>query len=81
MASALRQMFSIVRSSVTWVPRGKKLEGRGTGSFTVFIRISMGVWPVNGRRPVRISYSITPSAQMSARRSTSFLPSACSGAM
>jgi hypothetical protein len=34
----------------------------------------------NNRRPVSISYSTTPKAQMSARRST-FCPRACSGAM
>ena len=36
--------------------------------------------PSNARRPVSISYSTTPNAQTSARRSTA-LPRACSGAM
>jgi hypothetical protein len=42
--------------------------------------VSVTVSPVNARRPVSISKSTTPNAQMSARLSTG-LPLACSGAM
>ncbi len=41
-------------------------------------RVSVAVWPVNGGRPVNVSYSTQPKAQMSARVSTS-RPRACSG--
>ena len=43
-------------------------------------RVSEAVSPSNSRRPVTISNSTTPKAQMSPRRSTA-LPLACSGAM
>ena len=52
-----------------------------SGSFvTTAARTSVIVSPGNACRPVNISYSTTPNAQMSARRSTA-CPRACSGAM
>ena len=60
------------------VVRGKTSQ---SGSrFSTEASDSETVSPPNGRRPVSISYSTTPKAQMSARLSTA-LPRACSGAM
>jgi len=60
-ASALRQMFSIPLSRPSALPASTIWSGGMTGSFTTFIRISIGDSPVNGVRPVMHSYRITPS--------------------
>jgi hypothetical protein len=52
-----------------------------SGSFiSTIASVSETSSPVDGRRPVSISYRTQPNAQMSARLSTA-LPRACSGAM
>jgi hypothetical protein len=67
--------------------RCRTAGGVGTGSAPrsgVFVStaasVSLVVSPSNSLRPVNISQSTTPNAQMSARLSTA-LPRACSGAM
>jgi len=55
--------------------------GTGTGSSLRIAALSANdVWPVNGRRPVAISYSTTPSAQISLETRTGS-PRSCSGDM
>ncbi len=53
---------------------------RSVLSLYMFIITLAVLVPSNARRPVAISYSVAPSAQMSLRASAS-RPSSCSGAM
>ncbi len=55
-------------------------DSGGAGSFMMDDSSESPVSPWNGREPVAISYSTTPSEKMSERASTGF-PFACSGDM
>ncbi len=59
---------------------GGTFSGKRGAFMITAARISTTVSPVYSARPVSISDSTTPNAQMSARRSTG-LPLACSGLM
>jgi hypothetical protein len=65
------------------VSGGERSDGSAChfgSSFRTFASVIEMSSPSNARRPVSISYSIAPNAQMSARRST-VRPRACSGDM
>ncbi len=77
------------RGSFSRQRRSRRRRGRGrsagsasqsTSSLITLASVTEMSSPSKARRPVSISYSTTPKAQMSARRSTA-LPRACSGAM
>ena len=82
--SATRRRRSLVRQLCRSVRiAGGISEGSADQSgsiFSTFASVSLTSSPSNGRRPVSISYSTQPKAQMSLRLSAS-RPFACSGAM
>ena len=79
-----RFLGSLSRQRASSLRTGGGVSGgsasRSGGSLSTEARTSDTVSPSKSLRPVSISHSTTPKAQMSARRST-FLPRACSGDM
>ncbi len=59
---------------------GTSAGSGGGASWRIAEESSYPVFPANGRTPLAISYSTTPSAQTSLRASAG-LPFSCSGAM
>jgi hypothetical protein len=60
---------------------GRFVRSGGGGSTAIFTLMSGSVCPRNGASPVRSSYKMTPSDQMSVRRSTPRVARICSGDM
>ncbi len=85
-SAALKRSAAFLRSErwmISFIPGeipGLTSTGSVGSSRMICVIVSVIVSPANGRRPVAISYSTTPSEKTSARPSMA-LPRACSGDM